>query len=102
MSKIDFVKLNSANVAADNSVDETKMYDINANVNIQGETVVSIDSGMVKKDGMDVASFSKWGENSLNINFMTTEPMEMCNIINAVSAFCGDVADELKKQPINI
>ena len=50
MEKGEFKKLNSANVAADNSVDTSKVYDITANVNINGDRVNNIESGVVMKE----------------------------------------------------
>lgn len=102
MSKIDFTKLNLANVTADNSVDTEKVYDINANVNISGNNVNSIDGGNVKKDDVQVATFSKWGENSLNINFINVDAVEMCNIINAVNEFNTNVAAKVTEGTIAI
>ena len=103
MSKIDFTKLNSANVSADNSVDTSKVYDITADVNISGDKVNSIDSGVVKNaESKQVATFSKWGENSLNINFTDVDAMEMCNIINAVNDFNNNVADKVATESIQI
>ena len=102
MSKIDFTKLNSANVTADNSVDTEKVYDINANVNISGNSVNSIDGGSVKKDDVQVATFSRWGENSLNINFMNVDAIEMCTIITEVNAFCQAVNEKVVAEPIEL
>ena len=102
MSKIDFTKLNSANVAADNSVDTEKVYDINANVNISGNSVNSIDGGSVKKDDVQVATFSRWGENSLNINFMNVDAMTMCSIITEVNTFIEAVETKVQTETIEI
>lgn len=102
MSKIDFTKLNSANVTADNSVDTEKVYDINANVNIIGNSVNSIDGGSVKKDDVQVATFSRWGENSLNINFMNVDAMTMCSIITEVNAFIEAVETKVQTETIEI
>lgn len=102
MSKIDFTKLNSANVTADNSVDTEKVYDINANVNISGNSVNSIDGGSVKKDDVQVATFSRWGENSLNINFMNVDAMEMCSIITGVNTFIEAVETKVQTEPIEL
>ena len=102
MSKIDFTKLNSANVTADNSVDTEKVYDINANVNIIGNSVNSIDGGSVKKDDVQVATFSRWGENSLNINFMNVDAMAMCSIITEVNAFIEAVETKVQTETIEI
>lgn len=102
MSKIDFTKLNSANVTADNSVDTEKVYDINANVNISGNSVNSIDGGSVKKDDVQVATFSRWGENSLNIKFMNVDAMEMCSIITEVNTFIEAVETKVQTETIEI
>lgn len=102
MSKIDFTKLNSANVTAGNSVDTEKVYDINANVNISGNSVNSIDGGSVKKDDVQVATFSRWGENSLNINFMNVDAMAMCSIITEVNAFIEAVETKVQTETIEI
>lgn len=102
MSKIDFTKLNSANVTADNSVDTEKVYDINANVNISGNNVTSIDGGSVKKDDVQVAIFSRWGENSLNINFMNVDAMAMCSIITEVNTFIEAVETKVQTETIEI
>ena len=102
MSKIDFTKLNSANVTADNSVDTEKVFDINANVNISGNSVNSIDGGSVKKDDVQVATFSRWGENSLNINFMNVDAMTMCSIITEVNTFIEAVETKVQTETIEI
>lgn len=102
MSKIDFVKLNSANVAASNETDTEKVYDITANVNISDHTVNSIDGGNVTKDGIQLASFSKHGEYSLNINFINVDVTEMCNIVNAVNEFNDNVAAKVAEETITI
>lgn len=102
MEKVDFTKLNSANVSADNSVDTEKKYDINANVNINGNKVNSIDGGRVVKEGIEVASFSKWGENQLNVNFNNVDVMEMCSIITEVNTFYTNVVSKVESEPIEI
>lgn len=100
--KVDFTKLNSANVTADNSVDEAKKYDITARVNINENKVNSVDSGRVVKEGAEVASFSKWGENQLNVNFNGVDVMEMCSILTEVNSFYNNVVEKVENEPINI
>ena len=102
MKKVDFTKLNSANVTADNSVDETKKYDITARVNISENKVNSVDSGRVVKEGVEVATFSKWGENQLNVNFNGVDVMEMCSILTEVNSFYNNVVEKVEDEPINI
>ena len=100
--KVDFTKLNSATVTADNSVDEAKKYDITARVNINENKVNSVDSGRVVKEGVEVASFSKWGENQLNVNFNGVDVMEMCSILTEVNSFYNNVVEKVENEPINI
>lgn len=100
--KVDFTKLNSANVTADNSVDEAKKYDITARVNISENKVNSVDSGRVVKEGVEVASFSKWGENQLNVNFNGVDVMEMCSILTEVNSFYNNVVEKVENEPITI
>lgn len=102
MKKIDFTKLNSANVSVDNLVDEARVYDINATCNISGNSLNDINNGYVIKDGEQVATFSMWS-NSLTPSFQNvTDPMEMCNILMAITTFIADVKNELNSNPIEI
>lgn len=102
MKKIDFTKLNSANVAVDNLVDESRVYNISARANLNENNLTSIDGGMVKKGEEQVATFSMWS-NSLTPSFQNvTDPMEMCNILMAITTFIADVKNELNANPIEI
>lgn len=100
MSKVDFLKLNSANISCDNSVDGQRMYDIKANANLQGEKLASMDSGVVTKNGVQVASFNLWGE-IFNPSFNgVADAAEMCAILMAITVFVEDVKAELASNPI--
>jgi hypothetical protein len=102
MKKIDFTKLNSANVSCDNSVDTERVYDIKANANLQGDNLSSMDSGVVMKDGVQVATFNMWGEN-FNPSFNNVaDVMEMCAILTAITTFIANVKSELANNPIEI
>lgn len=100
MAKVKALNLNSANVKYDNSVDTEKVYDISANVNIDNGSIRSYDAGVVLKEGMQVANFSKWGENSQSMSFQVSDVTEMCNIIAAVNTFYTDVETEVATNPI--
>ena len=102
MKKIDFTKLNSANVSCDNSVDTERVYDIKANANLQGNNLSSMDSGVVMKNDVQVATFNMWGEN-FNPSFNNvTDVMEMCAILTAITTFIANVKSELNNNPIEI
>ena len=100
--KVEFKTLNSANVTADNSVDNERRYDITANVNINGNKVDNISGGRVIKEGIEVASFSKWGENNTNFSFNGVDSLEMCAIITDVTAFCANVSEKVTNEPIEL
>ena len=102
MKKIDFTKLNSANVSCDNSVDTERVYDIKANANLQGDNLSSMDSGVVVKDDVQVATFNMWGDN-FNPSFNNvSDVMEMCAILTAITTFIANVKSELANNPIEI
>ena len=97
MSKIKFENLNEAVVKTSNSVDTERVYDIEANVRITNSTNVSnLDSGIVKKEGTVVCTFSKYSEGQLNTNFQNVgDIMEMCTILQAINSFVIDVTSEV-------
>lgn len=97
MSKIKFENLNEAVVKTSNSVDTERVYDIEANVRITNSTEVrNLDSGIVKKEGTVVCTFSKYAEGQLNTNFQNVgDIMEMCTILQAINSFVIDVTEEV-------
>ena len=102
MGKVDFTKLNSANVAVENSVDTERVYDIKCNANLNNNVLNSIDSGSVMKEGIQVATFSMWS-NNLTPSFQNiTDATEMCNILMAITTFIGDVKNEIETNPIQV
>lgn len=102
MGKVDFTKLNSANVSVDNSVDTERVYDIKCNANLKNNVLNSIDSGNVMKDGIQVATFSMWS-NNLTPSFQNiADATEMCNILMAITIFIGDVKNEIETNPIEV
>ena len=102
MGKVNAVKLNSANVKYDNSVDAERVYDIESNVNFQESRIVSFDGGVVKEDEVVKATFSKHGNNQDGMTFQNVEREEKCSIIEALDAFFAEVESAVKVSPINI
>lgn len=100
--KVNAVKLNSANVKYDNSVDTERVYDIECNVNFQDGNIVSFDGGVVRKDEVVKATFSKHGKNQEGLTFQNVERVEKCAIIEAVDAFFADVEVSVVESPINV
>jgi len=102
MGKVDFTKLNSANVSVDNSVDTEIVYDIKCNANINNGELNSIDSGSVMKDDIQVATFSMWS-NNLTPSFQNvTDDNEMCNILKAITTFIAEVKNKIETNPIEV
>ena len=102
MGKVDFTKLNSANVSVDNSVDTERVYDIKCNANLNNNVLNSIDSGSVMKDDIQVATFSMWS-NNLTPSFQNiTDATEMCNILMAITTFIADVKNKIETNPIEV
>lgn len=103
MEKVNAVKLNSANVKYDNSVDTERVYDIEANANLNDGKVISMDAGVVKKDGAQVASFNLYGNHQVNYSLHGVEDIdEQCAIIKAIHAFVTEVESEIESNPINL
>lgn len=100
--KVNAVKLNSANVKYDNSVDAERVYDIESNVNLQEARIISFDGGVVKKDEVVKATFSKYGNNQEGLTFQNVEREEKCAIIEAVDAFFADVENYIVESPISL
>lgn len=101
--KVNAVKLNSANVTYDNSVDTERVYDIEANANLNGNKVVSMDGGVVRLEGVQNASFSVYGDHQQNVNFMGVEDVsDKCNILMAIDAFVAEVESAVEVSPLNV
>lgn len=80
----------------DNRSDESRVYDIEANVNVSGTQVSTMDSGMVFKDGVQVSHFNSWDVNQLNVTYMGLTPDEQ-NIVNAaVNTFISEVKETVE------
>lgn len=102
MEKVKFIKLNSASVTADNSADVEKKYEITAKVNINENKVNSIDGGRVIKDGVDVASFSKWDNGRSNKEFKGVSDEEECVILMEINSFIRNVYEKVETEPIQV
>lgn len=100
--KVTSTKLNSANVQYDNSVDTERTYNIKGDANIDNMTVTSINNGHVELDNTQVAVFSWYGQNHLNITYMGVDSSTQCSINTVVNEFISNVLNEIIVNPINI
>jgi len=94
MGKINFGTLNSANIAVDNSADESRVYEIRGNVNYQSGTMASIDSGRVFNQGTEVATFNHWSDNNQQVNWRNCPIDEKDEVQSAIDAFVASVMEE--------
>ena len=102
MNKVNFVKLNSANVSVENSSDESRVYDIKGNASVNERVLTSVDNGVVKKDDVVVATFTMFG-NRFSQSFQNvTEATDMCDILLAITNFIEDIKKELEGNPISL
>lgn len=102
MEKVKSIRINSANVKYDNSVDAERVYEIESNVNFQNGNIISFDGGVVRKDEVVKATFSKHGNNQESLTFQNVEREEKYAIIEAVDAFFADVEAAVEVSPLNI
>lgn len=102
MKKIDFIKLNSANVSCNNGVDTEREYEIAANINLQEGKLSSVENGVVNKGDVQVAVFRKSGRNFSPSFIGVSEMSEMCTILTAINNFVADIENELRTNPIQV
>lgn len=84
---------NTIRVRFNNKNDETRIYDISADVEINREAQTArIYSGNVRTDDKNVATFSKHDE-SLNVNYYDLEAQAEVN--NAINGFVAEVQEKV-------
>lgn len=102
MGKITFGTLNSANIEVNNMADEARVYDIKANVNLQGGNVGSVDSGRVYENDVEVATFHHWNDNNQQVIWMNTPSEKKCDVQAAIDAFVAAVKEEVISQTVTM
>lgn len=94
MGKINFGTLNSANIAVDNSSDESRVYNIKGNMVYQYGVVASVENGIVKKGDDELASFYDWGANNQQVTWRNCPIEEKDDVQSAIDAFVASVKEE--------
>ena len=101
MNKITTADVKMAQMAVSNLQDETRTYDITANVayNILPNTFGmnqngQISSGTVNEDGKTIATFSE--TNNLSVSYLITDTAKQQSILSAVQEFCAEAVDFAK------
>lgn len=90
------VRVNSSNELYNNLNDESRVYDIEANVNVANGEVNNVDAGSVEKDGSHVANFNWWSVNHMGITYQGVNVEERNAINEAVDAFINEVKESIK------
>jgi len=97
MGNITKLKTISQTLRVDNSGDNSRQFDITANVVVSADNgITSISTGTVSKDGMSLASFEKYSESMFNVSFVSDA--DTSAILEAVNAFIKSVVSELSEQ----
>lgn len=99
--EVQSIALNSANVRYNNANDEARVFDIESNVNIQGGNVNGFEGGIVKEDGLQVATFTMWGTN-LNPSFQNLDASKMCEVLMAINEFIASVKENVATKAIEL
>lgn len=101
MNKITTADVKMAQMAVSNLQDETRTYDITANVtyNILPNTFGmnqngQVSSGTVNEDGKTIATFSQ--TNNLSVSYLITDTVKQRSVLSAVQDFCAEAVDFAK------
>ena len=100
--KVTLEAVNSANVKVNNSVDTERVYEISASINVVGNNMNNVSDGVVKQSEAVKANFQRWSADNLNIQFQTSDVMEMCAVINAINGFIADCEGAVTEGELNI
>lgn len=96
------VKTKSSVELYDNKCDESRVYDIEADINISNGVITNCDSGEVLKNGKRVTSFNYWDNNHLNLTYYDVELEEQCSINKLVNEFIAQVQQAVSITMTNI
>lgn len=86
---INFGGIVSAVIKVDNSSQEERQFDIQAQARINGQQVEAIENGQVTTGGKSVADFNSYQDGYLSINFQPGESRE--SLYQAIEAFIQSV-----------
>ena len=101
MNKITTADVKMAQMAVSDLSDETRAYDITANVayNILPNTFGmsqngQVSNGTVNEDGKTIATFSQSA--NLSVSYLITDTAKQQSILSAVQDFCAEAVDFAK------
>ena len=101
MNKITTADVKMAQMAVSNLSDETRAFDITANVAYNTLTNTfgvnqngQVSSGTVNEDGKTIATFSQ--TNNLSVSYLITDTVKQQSVLSAVQEFCAEAVDFAK------
>lgn len=100
VTTVNYEVLNSANVLVSNKVDDNKMFDINANVNVQNGSIQSFENGNIANDTQVKANFRRYSGN-LTIDFFCAAD-EIISVVSAINAFIEASTELVENKPIEL
>lgn len=82
----------------DNSTDESRVYDITADVSVYEQTrVESINSGTILKDNVTVANFSCYGNvDNINVQYTGVELAQQSSVLEAIISFVTSIKEQFQ------
>lgn len=99
-SAITYRNILTATIAADNSADSGRTYNINAEISLRGDTVSAVNNGIVSSttDTGALAAFSATADGALNIQFFRTA--DNASILAAVESFIAAAREKTFVSPL--
>lgn len=82
----------------DNSTDESRVYDITADVSVYEQTrVESISSGTILKDNITVANFSCYGNvDNINVQYTGVELAQQSSVLESIISFITSIEEQFQ------
>lgn len=99
--EVQSIALNSANVRYNNANDESRVYDITADVFIQNNGVNNFESGTLAVNDVVKVTFNIWGE-TLNCSFNDVAVEEQCQMLQAIHEFADSVKASVTTNTISL
>lgn len=97
MTKIDFTKVDLANVEVSNESQEGRTYDIKATAQIRDGRMLSLTDGTIRRDGEDVGGFSVYGERNVQTNLYGVDAEDQPTLYTEILAFHAAVREASSK-----
>lgn len=102
-AKVQSVALNSANIRYNNAVNESRVYNIAANVNVHSNNVTSFDSGELHNGEELVCSFYQWDDRTTNYTYHKSfTSAEKYEIMLAIDEFVADVTEVVSTNTLSL